>query len=66
MAELKPGDVRVYMKHCFDLARAIDPIAWSPDSSRVAWRRRIISVWHARHRLEVETSQERPTPSAGR
>ncbi len=56
MAELRPGDVRVYMKRCLDLARTIDPAAWRPDAPPEAWMQRIWSVSSARHRIKMETA----------
>ena len=63
MVELRPGDVRVYMKRCFDLARTIDPVAWNPNASAEAWGRRVWSVWSARHRIEMEADERRRAPS---
>ena len=59
MAELRPEDVRVYMKRCLDLAWTLDPAPWKPDAPPEAWMRRIWSVSRANHRIEMEANEER-------
>ena len=58
MAELRPGDVRVYMKRCLDLARTIDPAAWRPDAPPEAWMRRILSALSAKRWIEMDADKK--------
>ena len=59
LAELKPGDVRVYLRRYLNLARTIDPTAWRSDVPADAWRRRIRALGKALDRIETAEEPER-------
>ena len=61
MTEFRSGDARFYMKRYLDLARTIDPVAWSSGAYPEACRRRLLSASLAKQWIEMEDAHDGPS-----